>query len=117
MWLDAGIVPFSTLGWQSSAWIKAGNATGAARGLTTAELPDHSYWEEWFPADWVSEMREQIRLWFYAQLFMSVVLIGQAPYRQVLSYEKLLDETGREMQAASVMRSTPMRASNAWGPT
>ena len=25
------------------------NATGAARGLTTADLPDHAYWEEWFP--------------------------------------------------------------------
>ena len=51
-----------------------GYATGAAKGLTTADLPDHAYWEEWFPADWVSEMREQIRLWFYSQLFMSVVL-------------------------------------------
>ena len=49
---------------------------GAAKGLTTADLPDHAYWEEWFPADWVSEMREQIRLWFYSQLFMSVVLTG-----------------------------------------
>ena len=29
----------------------------------------------WFPADWVSEMREQIRLWFYSQFFMSVVLV------------------------------------------
>ena len=42
-------------------------------GLTTADLPDHAYWEKWFPADWVSEMREQIRLWFYSQFFMSVV--------------------------------------------
>ncbi len=100
VWLDAGIVPFSTLGWKSEEWVAAGNATGAARGLTTADLPDHAYWEEWFPADWVSEMREQIRLWFYAQLFMSVILVGRAPYRQVLSYEKLLDETGREMHGS-----------------
>ena len=42
-------------------------------------------------------MREQIRLWFYSQLFMSVVLTGRAPYRQVLGYEKMLDESGREM--------------------
>jgi isoleucyl-tRNA synthetase len=42
-------------------------------------------------------MREQIRLWFYSQLFMSVTLVGEAPYRQVLAYEKLRDETGREM--------------------
>ncbi|MEO5575604.1 MAG: class I tRNA ligase family protein, partial [Gaiellaceae bacterium] len=100
VWLDAGIVPFSTLGWQSPDYVPQGYATGAAKGLTTADLPDHAYWEEWFPADWVSEMREQIRLWFYSQHFMSVVLTGRAPYRKVLGYEKMLDETGREMHGS-----------------
>jgi isoleucyl-tRNA synthetase len=100
VWLDAGIVPFSTLGWENPTWVDEGNATGAARGLTKADLPDHAYWEKWFPADWVSEMREQIRLWFYSQLFMSVVLTGGAPFRRVLGYEKMLDENGREMHAS-----------------
>jgi isoleucyl-tRNA synthetase len=100
VWLDAGIVPFATLGWQNPTRVPEGYATGAARGLTHADLPDHAYWEEWFPADWVSEMREQIRLWFYSQLFMSVVLTGRAPFRQVLGYEKMLDETGREMHGS-----------------
>jgi isoleucyl-tRNA synthetase len=96
-WLDAGIVPFSTLGWQSTEWVPHGNGTGAAAGLTGADLPDHAYWEKWFPADWVSEMREQIRLWFYSISFMAVTLTGRSPYRSVLTYEKLLDEHGREM--------------------
>jgi isoleucyl-tRNA synthetase len=96
-WLDAGIVPFSTLGWQNAEWKPHGYATGAAEGVTGADLPDHAYWEKWYPADWVSEMREQIRLWFYSQSFMSVTLTGQSPYRSVLTYEKLLDENGREM--------------------
>ncbi|NUT54482.1 MAG: class I tRNA ligase family protein, partial [Thermoleophilia bacterium] len=100
VWLDAGIVPFSTLGWQSPERIPEGFGTGAAKGLTTADLPDHEYWEQWFPADWVSEMREQIRLWFYSQLFMSVALTGRAPFRKVLGYEKMLDETGREMHSS-----------------
>jgi isoleucyl-tRNA synthetase len=100
VWLDAGIVPFSTLGWQNDEWVQQGYATGAARGLTTADLPDHAHWEEWFPADWVSEMREQIRLWFYSQLFMSVALVGRAPFRRVLGYEKMLDEQGREMHGS-----------------
>ena len=100
VWLDAGIVPFSTLGWQNPTFVPQGYATGAAEGLTTADLHDHAYWEEWFPADWVSEMREQIRLWFYSQHFMSVVLTGRAPYRKVLGYEKMLDETGREMHGS-----------------
>ncbi|HLE99524.1 MAG TPA: isoleucine--tRNA ligase [Gaiellaceae bacterium] len=96
-WLDAGIVPLSTLGWQSPAYLPGGNGTGAAAGLTNADLPDHAYWEQWFPANWISEMREQIRLWFYSISFMSVTLIGRSPYQRVLTYEKLLDETGREM--------------------
>jgi len=96
-WLDAGIVPFSTLGWQNPEWKEHGYATGAAAGLTGADLPDHAYWEKWYPAHWVSEMREQIRLWFYSQCFMSVTLTGKSPYLSVLTYEKLLDEHGREM--------------------
>jgi isoleucyl-tRNA synthetase len=100
VWLDAGIVPFSTLGWENDKFVPEGFATGAARGLTRADLPDHAYWEEWFPADWVSEMREQIRLWFYSQHFMSVALTGRAPYTQVLGYEKMLDEHGHEMHGS-----------------
>ncbi|TMM28490.1 MAG: isoleucine--tRNA ligase [Actinobacteria bacterium] len=100
VWLDAGIVPFSTLGWQNPEWIEGGYATGASRELSHADLPDQSYWEEWFPAHWVSEMREQIRLWLYSLMFMSVALTGKAPYRQVLTYEKLLDAEGREMHGS-----------------
>jgi isoleucyl-tRNA synthetase len=100
VWLDAGIVPFSTLGWGNPEHIEGGYATGAAKGLTRADLPEHAYWEKWFPADWVSEMREQIRLWFYSQLFMSVALTGRAPFRRVLGYEKMLDEKGREMHSS-----------------
>src|SRR3954454_2867184 len=100
VWLDAGIVPFSTLGWQNDTFMPEGYATGAAKGLTKADLPDHAYWERWFPAEWVTEMREQIRLWFYSQLFMSVVLTGRSPFRKVLTYEKLLDAEGREMHGS-----------------
>lgn len=75
-WLDAGIVAFSTLGYLDE---------------------DNSYWRKWFPADFVVEMREQIRLWFYAMLFMSVTLTGKAPYKSVLVYEKVHDEQGRPM--------------------
>jgi isoleucyl-tRNA synthetase len=100
VWLDAGIVPFSTLGWQNPERVPGGYATGASRGLSNADLPDHVYWEQWFQAQWVTEMREQIRLWFYSLMFMSVALTGKAPYRQVLTYEKLLDVEGREMHGS-----------------
>lgn len=100
VWLDAGIVPLSTLGWQNDEWVEGGYGTGAAAGLTNAPLPDHAYWEKWFPADWVTEMREQVRLWFYSQLFMSVAMVGRAPFRTVLGYEKMLAEDGREMHGS-----------------
>jgi isoleucyl-tRNA synthetase len=96
-WLDAGIVHFSTLGWRNPQWIPGGYATGASRGISRADLPDHGYWERWFPADWVSEGRTQIRLWFYSQCFMAVTLDGRQPYRRVLTYENVVDEDGREM--------------------
>jgi isoleucyl-tRNA synthetase len=100
VWLDAGIVPFATLGWRNDEFVPEGYATGAAHGLTRADLPDHAYWEKWFPATWVTEMREQIRLWFYSIAFMSVVLTGRNPYRRVLTYEKLLAADGREMHGS-----------------
>jgi isoleucyl-tRNA synthetase len=100
-WLDAGIVPLSTLGWQNPEWVEHGYGTGAARGLTGAELPDHAYWEQWFPADWISESREQIRLWFYSISFMSMTLVDRLPYRSVLAYERVRDETGREMHKST----------------
>ena len=96
-WLDAGIIPFATLGYKNPTWIEHGYSTGAGAELSKADLPDHAYWEKWFPADWITESREQIRLWFYSMLFMSVVLEGRAPYERVLTYERVTDETGRPM--------------------
>jgi isoleucyl-tRNA synthetase len=100
VWLDAGIVPFATLGWQNPEPVAGGYATGASAGLSRADLPDHAYWEKWFPADWVTEMREQIRLWFYSLLFMSVVLEGRAPFERVLGHEDVRDEHGHEMHGS-----------------
>ena len=78
-WLDAGIVPFSTLKY----------------------LDDKNYWKKWSPAELVIEMREQVRLWFYSMLFMSVTLENRTPYLKVLAYEKLNDEMGRPMHKSA----------------
>lgn len=74
-WLDAGIVPYSTLNY----------------------FQDKTHWKKWFPAELEIEMRAQVRLWFYAQLFMSVVLEGVAPYKRILAYEEVRDEKGESM--------------------
>jgi len=71
-WLDAGIVPYSTLGY----------------------FTDRDHWAKAFPAEWVCEMREQVRLWFYSMLFMGVTISGRSPYRKVLAYERVVAEDG-----------------------
>ena len=75
-----GSTPASSTSRRSAGRTRSGSSTATRRarprGLTGADLPDHAYWEQWFPADWVSEMREQIRLWFYSQCFMAVTLDG-----------------------------------------
>ncbi|MCL4383892.1 isoleucine--tRNA ligase [Patescibacteria group bacterium] len=72
VWLDAGVVPFSTLRY----------------------LEDKSYWQKWFPADMVLEMTEQVRLWFYSMLFFSVTFVGVPPYKAVVTHAEVRDEKG-----------------------
>ncbi|MBP5204364.1 class I tRNA ligase family protein, partial [bacterium] len=74
-WLDAGVVPFSTLHY----------------------LDDKKYWEKWYPAEFVTEMIEQVRLWFYAILVFGVVLEDRAPYSTVLCSAELRDEHNQKM--------------------
>lgn len=67
-WLDAGIVPFST-------------------------MPN-----SWFPADFVTEsFPGQFKNWFYSLIAMSTVLIGEAPFKNILGFASLLDEKGEAM--------------------
>jgi isoleucyl-tRNA synthetase len=75
-WLDAGIVGLSTLKWTT----------------------DRAYWEEWYPADFVTEsFPGQFRNWFYALIAESTVMAGQAPFQTMFGYALLRDEHGEEM--------------------
>ena len=80
VWLDAGIVPFSTLHYRE----------------------DPAYWADWFPVDFVTEsFPGQFRNWFYAMLAMSTVLRRQAPYRTIFGYATLLAEDGAPMHKSA----------------
>ena len=75
-WLDAGIVPYSTLKYNS----------------------DKEYWNKWFPADFVVEcFPGQFRNWFYSLLAMSAMLEEKAPFKTLLGHALVKDEHGREM--------------------
>ncbi len=81
VWLDAGIVPFSTLGY----------------------FDNREMWEKYYPAEWVVEMREQIRLWFYSMLFMSVTLLDRAPYEHVMAHNSVVSEDGSRFNKTGYM--------------
>ncbi len=67
-WLDAGIVPFST-------------------------LPNG-----WFPADFITEsFPGQFKNWFYSLIAMSTALSNKAPFKNILGFASLLDEKGEPM--------------------
>ena len=53
--------------------------------------------EEWWPADFITEGHDQTRGWFYSQLGASMVSFGRAPYKSVLMHGFTLDEQGRKM--------------------
>ncbi len=98
-WLDAGIVPYSTMGYTT----------------------DRAYWEKWFPADWISEsFPGQFRNWFYSILAMSTVMENRPPFKLMFGYKLMKDQHGEEMhkskgnaiefnQAAAEEGADPMR--------
>jgi len=86
-WLDAGIVPYSTIRPPDNMY-----------DLGSGYPYDKKYWQEWFPADLITEnFPGQFRNWFYAILTMSTVLENRPPYRVLHSYASLRDEHGEEM--------------------
>ncbi len=79
-WLDAGIVPFSTLQYRTN--------------------PD--YWRKWYPADWISEsFPGQFRNWFYSLLAMATVIDNSPPFLENFGYATLFAEDGKPMHKSS----------------
>jgi isoleucyl-tRNA synthetase len=75
-WLDAGIVPFSTLQYRA----------------------DPAFWEKWYPAQWITEsFPGQFRNWFYSLLAMATVLAHRPPFLTNFGYATLVAEDGRPM--------------------
>ncbi len=83
-WLDAGIVPYSTM---------KDNNQGEPLYLKSKED-----WKKWFPANFITEsFPGQFKNWFYAMIAMSTVLEDTNPYKRVLGFATLVGEDGRPM--------------------
>lgn len=75
-WLDAGIVPFSTLQYRK----------------------EPEFWEQWYPAQWITEsFPGQFRNWFYSLLAMATVVDQSPPFLINFGYGTLVAEDGRPM--------------------
>ncbi len=75
-WLDAGIVPFSTMMYNS----------------------DREAWKEWYPADLVTEcFPGQFRNWFYALLSMATMMDNTPPFKTLLGHRLVMNEEGQPM--------------------
>jgi len=62
----------------------------------TASLSEEEF-SKLFPADWITESRDQLRAWFSMLLRTSAALYGSLPFKEVLIGGILLDEFGRPM--------------------
>lgn len=84
VWLDAGIVPFSTY------------VDPDTKKLSYTS--DKMYWKKWFPIDFITEsFPGQFKNWFYSMIAMSTVLEKTNPFKTVLGYASMLGEDGRPM--------------------
>lgn len=84
VWLDAGIIPFSTL-----LDPKTGKPSFTG---------DKKYFAEWFPGDFITEsFPGQFKNWFYSMIAMSTVLVDEPSFKTVLGYGSMLGEDGRPM--------------------
>ncbi|MCB1154454.1 isoleucine--tRNA ligase, partial [bacterium] len=79
-WLDAGIVPYSTTGYNA----------------------DRDEWAKWIPADLVLEcFPGQFRNWFYSMLAMSTMLENMRPFKRLVGHALVRDENGKEMHKSA----------------
>lgn len=83
-WLDAGIVPFSTMHYNH----------------------DHDEWQKWYPADLVTEcFPGQFRNWFYSMLSLSTMMrydeadspVDKRPFKTLLGHRLVQNEQGKPM--------------------
>ncbi len=82
-WLDAGIVPFSTI---------------SADNTNPLYDADKKEWLKWYPVDFITEsFPGQFKNWFYALIAEATVLENSAPFKRVLGFGTLLGEDGRPM--------------------
>lgn len=73
------------------------------------------WFEKNFPADFITEGDGQLRGWFYVLLVLSTALFDKPPYKNVISYGMIVDETGKKLSKRLRNYVDPLEACNTFG--
>ena len=77
------------------------------------ENKDH--FDELFPADFICEGIDQTRGWFYSLMAVSTIVMGCAPYRNVLVNDLILDKEGKKMSKSRGNTVSPFELLDKYG--
>jgi len=73
------------------------------------------FFDELYPADFISEAIDQTRGWFYSLLAISVFLTGTSSYKRVLVTDLILDKEGRKMSKSKGNTVDPFEMFETYG--
>ena len=92
-------------------WLDSGCASWA-----NLEYPHRKdKFEQYFPADFITEGSDQTRGWFYSLLVSSIIAFDEKAYKRVLYHGFTLDEEGRKMSKSLGNVIDPFEVTDKYG--
>ena len=93
-WFDSGAMPFAQYHYP---------------------FENQEYFEQHFPADFISEAIDQTRGWFYSLLAISTLIFDKAPYKNVIVLGHVQDKDGKKMSKSKGNAVDPFEALQTFG--
>ena len=94
VWFDSGAMPFAQLHYP---------------------FEHKDDFEDYFPADFISEGIDQTRGWFYSLMAISTITTGKAPYKNVLVNDLVVDKNGQKMSKSKGNTLDPFELFDKYG--
>ncbi len=76
---------------------------------------NQEYFNEHFPAQFISEAVDQTRGWFYSLMAVSTLIFNKAPFENVIVMGHVLDENGQKMSKSKGNAIDPFEALDSYG--
>lgn len=94
VWFDSGAMPFAQVHYP---------------------FENKENFRQLFPADFISEGIDQTRGWFYSLMAISTLYTGEAPYKNVLVNDLILDKNGQKMSKSKGNTLDPIKLFDEFG--